>query len=156
MNRERITVTKLDAEVFIRQYLRGLPRRTLVYCDPPYYHQSNRLYLNYYKPNDHVRLATTIQTHLKRPWIVSYDDVPEVRKCYVKRHRILCKVQYNAARAYTGTEVFFASDRLKLPESIPSRRDILEGLDSGPARPWSVDEMKRRGRKRLAARKAAE
>jgi antitoxin ParD1/3/4 len=36
------------------------------------------------------------------------------------------------------------------------RRDIKEGLDSGTVRPWSVDEMKRRGRKRLAARKAAE
>jgi antitoxin ParD1/3/4 len=35
------------------------------------------------------------------------------------------------------------------------RRDIHEGLDSGPARPWSVDEMKRQGRKRLAVRKAA-
>jgi antitoxin ParD1/3/4 len=36
------------------------------------------------------------------------------------------------------------------------RRDIREGLDSGPARPWSVAEMRRQGRKRLAARKAAE
>jgi antitoxin ParD1/3/4 len=36
------------------------------------------------------------------------------------------------------------------------RRDIREGLDSGPARPWSVAEMKRQGRKRLAARKAAD
>ncbi len=34
------------------------------------------------------------------------------------------------------------------------RRDIREGLDSGPARPWSVAEMKRQGRKRLFARKA--
>jgi hypothetical protein len=36
------------------------------------------------------------------------------------------------------------------------RRNIREGLDSGPARPWSVDEIKRQGRKRLAVRKAAE
>jgi len=35
------------------------------------------------------------------------------------------------------------------------RRDIRQGLESGPARPWSVAEMKRQGRKRLAARKAA-
>jgi antitoxin ParD1/3/4 len=35
------------------------------------------------------------------------------------------------------------------------RRDIREGLDSGSALPWSVAEMKRQGRKRLAARKAA-
>jgi antitoxin ParD1/3/4 len=34
------------------------------------------------------------------------------------------------------------------------RHDIHEGLDSGPARPWIVDEIKRQRRKRLAARKA--
>jgi hypothetical protein len=33
------------------------------------------------------------------------------------------------------------------------RRDIQEGLDSGAARPWSAAEMKRQGRKRLAAHK---
>jgi antitoxin ParD1/3/4 len=32
------------------------------------------------------------------------------------------------------------------------RRDIREGLASGPARPWSASEMKRKGRKRLASR----
>ena len=35
------------------------------------------------------------------------------------------------------------------------RRDIREGMDSGPARPWDVAEMKRQGRKRLGARKVA-
>jgi DNA adenine methylase len=115
-NRKRMTVTNVDAEVFIRSYLCKLPRRTLVYCDPPYYHQSNRLYLNYYKPSDHIGLAKTIQAHLRRPWIVSYDNVPEIQKCYSRRRRVFCKVQYNAARAYTGTEVFFVSDGLKLPE----------------------------------------
>jgi antitoxin ParD1/3/4 len=35
------------------------------------------------------------------------------------------------------------------------RSDIRQGLDSGPVHPWSPAEMKRQGRKRLAARKAA-
>ena len=35
------------------------------------------------------------------------------------------------------------------------RSDIRQGLESGPARPWSAAEMKRQGRKHLAARKAA-
>lgn len=117
-NRERVTVTNLDAELFIRSYVRNLPRRTLVYCDPPYYHESTRLYLNYYKPDDHAGLAKTIQRHLKRPWLVSYDNVSEIRKLYAKRRRIFCQVQYNAARAYTGTEVFFMSDGLKLPNDV--------------------------------------
>jgi DNA adenine methylase len=121
-NRERITVTKLDAEEFIQRYVPKLPRKTLVYCDPPYFHRSSRLYLNYYKPDDHVRLAKTIQRHLKRPWLVSYDDVPEIRQLYTKRRRIFCKVQYNAALAYTGTEVFFASDGLELPYDTSGKR----------------------------------
>jgi antitoxin ParD1/3/4 len=32
------------------------------------------------------------------------------------------------------------------------RRDIRDGLNSGPARPWSAAEMKREGRKRLTSR----
>jgi antitoxin ParD1/3/4 len=35
------------------------------------------------------------------------------------------------------------------------RRDIRDGLDSGPARPWTVAEMKREGRKRLASRRSS-
>ena len=35
------------------------------------------------------------------------------------------------------------------------RHDIQEGRHSGPPRPWSVSEMKREGRKRLATRTAS-
>ena len=35
------------------------------------------------------------------------------------------------------------------------RRDIREGLESGPPRTWSAAEMKRQGRKLAAARTAA-
>jgi antitoxin ParD1/3/4 len=34
------------------------------------------------------------------------------------------------------------------------RRDVREGLESGPPRPWSLAEMKRRGRKLAASRRA--
>ena len=122
--RKQITVTNLDAETFIRSSVPKLPRRTLVYCDPPYFNQSNRLYLNYYKPQDHARLAVTIQRYLRRPWLVSYDNVPEIRRFYSKRRCALCNVQYNAARAYTGTEVFFVSDGLKMPPCVTSAVSI--------------------------------
>src|SRR6185312_12908846 len=65
--RRVITIKNQDAEEYIRTYVPKLPRKTLVYCDPPYYHQSSRLYLNRYGPADHVRIATVIQRFLKRP-----------------------------------------------------------------------------------------
>jgi antitoxin ParD1/3/4 len=48
-----------------------------------------------------------------------------------------------------------AQDELRALKLEQLRRDIREGLDSDPARPWSVVEMKREGRKRLAARRAS-
>jgi DNA adenine methylase len=120
--KSQISATKDDAEQFIRLRIPKLPKKCLVYCDPPYYHQSDRLYLNHYTGEDHERLAQTIQRHLKRPWLVSYDNVPQVRRAYNARRCFLYRVQYNAARAYKGTEVFFVSDRLAIPALPKTRR----------------------------------
>jgi DNA adenine methylase len=113
--RKAISVKNWDAERFILEYVSKLPRRTLVYCDPPYYNEANRLYLNHYEPKDHSRIAKTIQRYVTCPWLVSYDGVPQIMKHYVKRRSFHYELQYNAAKAYKGTEVFFLSDNLHLP-----------------------------------------
>ncbi len=41
-------------------------------------------------------------------------------------------------------------DRLRAARLEQLRTDIQEGLDSGPATPWTPDEIKREGRKRRA------
>ena len=48
-----------------------------------------------------------------------------------------------------------AQDELQSLKLEQLRRDIRDGLNSGPARPWSVAEMKREGRKRLASRRSS-
>lgn len=111
-----ITVKNWDAEAFITDYVRDLPAKTLVYCDPPYFHKAERLYLNHYKPEDHIRLAKVIQTRLKRRWIVSYDAAPEIIKEYGLRKSFTYQLQYNAAKAYKGSEFFIFSDRLTVPK----------------------------------------
>jgi antitoxin ParD1/3/4 len=45
-----------------------------------------------------------------------------------------------------------AQDQLRAVKLETLRHDIREGLESGPATPWNVAEMKREGRKRLAMR----
>ena len=44
--RKAITLRNWDAERFIENYIPRLPTKTLVYCDPPYYEKSGRLYLD--------------------------------------------------------------------------------------------------------------
>jgi len=46
-------------------------------------------------------------------------------------------------------------DRSRAVKLERLRQDIRQGLESGPATPWNVEEMKRAGRKRLAARSAS-
>lgn len=121
LRRDSITIKNLDAEKFITEYLPTLPSKTLVYCDPPYYHKADRLYLNHYKPKDHSRIAKTIQKEIKVPWVVSYDSAPEILEAYSRRKSFTYQLQYNAAKAYQGSEVFFFSPRLKIPKksSVP-------------------------------------
>jgi DNA adenine methylase len=113
--RSSITIKNWDAERFILEYLPSLPRKTLVYCDPPYFRKADRLYLNHYKPEDHARIARVIQSKLNKPWIVSYDSAPEIQSLYSKRSHFLYGVQYNAGSAYKGSEVFFFSDVVAVP-----------------------------------------
>jgi DNA adenine methylase len=118
---EAITLRNWDAEKFILEYIPKLPDNTLAYCDPPYFDQSSRLYLNRYKQEDHARIAKVIQEQLLRKWVVSYDAAAELLGYYSERKSFLYSLQYNASRVYKGQEVFIFSDDLNLPKhsSLP-------------------------------------
>lgn len=125
--RESITLTNLDAETYISKNIPKLPRKTFVYCDPPYFEKSGRLYTNVYKPEDHVRVANLIQEKLRRKWIVSYDGVFEILSYYAKRKAFLYDLQYNASKVYKGREVFIFSDEIRIPteSSMPNISEAI-------------------------------
>lgn len=127
LHSSRITVTNQDAERYIHQVVPRLPRETLVYLDPPYFHKAQRLYLNHYQPKDHQRLAGVVQRNLARPWVVSYDAVPAIAKAYRGRRSIRYSLQYNAAKAYIGDEMIFFDDQLQMPANS-SHASINRGL----------------------------
>jgi antitoxin ParD1/3/4 len=63
--------------------------------------------------------------------------------------------RYNSASEVVreALRIMEAQDELRSLKVEQLRRDIRDGLNSGPARPWSVAETKREGRKRLSARR---
>lgn len=115
--RASIVVKNLDAEKFIADHVNDLPAKTLVYCDPPYFEKSSRLYLNAYKEADHERISKFIQGQLKKKWVVSYDSAPQILKFYEQCRSFIYDLQYNASTVYKGKEVFVFSDELKIPAS---------------------------------------
>jgi len=59
--------------------------------------------------------------------------------------------RYNSASEVVreALRLMEAEDQLRAAKLEQLRHDIQEGLHSGPARSWSVSEMKREGRKRI-------
>lgn len=123
--RRAIRLRNWEAERFIVEYVPRLPADSLVYCDPPYFGQGHRLYLSRYDAQDHEQIARTIQGQLDRPWIVSYDGVPEILKFYADRRLFLYDLQYNAQTVRKGKEVFVFSDTLALPD-----RSAVRAIDA--------------------------
>ena len=111
-----IQVYEEDAKSLLARCHQFLPLKSLVYLDPPYYVKGSGLYRNSYKHADHEQVAKLLgSTSFRRPWIVSYDNVGEIRSMYEYARSFTYGLNYTAQRRYIGAEVMFFGDRLKPP-----------------------------------------
>lgn len=119
--REVITVTQLDAEKCLTKWSKALPERGLINIDPPYYAQGRDLYLSFYEHQDHARLAKQVRS-LKVPWMLTYDDVPEIESLYsgLPLHRK--SLTYYAQVKRRASELLVLAPHLKTPPTL--RRSV--------------------------------
>ena len=83
--RDRIEFHRLDALDFLRTIVRPITRRAvpcLVFLDPPYYAKGPKLYLNAYRHGDHAALARFLSRARFFNWVLTYDNVEEIRQLY--------------------------------------------------------------------------
>ena len=120
--RTRISVTQMDGEDFLLKVAPSLPAKSLTYLDPPYFVKGQQmLYANYYKPGDHAAVANIV-ANLESPWMVSYDDVRDIRELYSSFRSKEYDISYSAQDRYRGREVAFFANGLSIPEvKDPSR-----------------------------------
>lgn len=114
LHRKQVTLKRLDGERFVRDELPKLARNVLCNIDPPYYKRGPELYCSFYRHEDHVRLARAVGK-IKQPWLVTYDDVPEIREMY-RRYPLLTKsLNYSAQEKRVGFELVVIDPRLVVP-----------------------------------------
>jgi DNA adenine methylase len=119
--RNKISLYRLDAAQLLSKVVPALPKRSLIYLDPPYYVKGKGLYENHYSHEDHEKIASQVAA-LEHYWIVSYDNVSEIRAMYGQFRFKVFGLKYSAQNRYEGSEVMFFSNRLKkLMEVVPSR-----------------------------------
>lgn len=117
--RTRIHVTRLDALTFIDRRSSMLPTtKTLMYLDPPYFDKGQDLYMNAYEPEDHARIAQVVHQKLTLPWLISYDDQPQIRGLYQSATRLCYRLRYSASVTRSGREVVFMRPGLRARKTL--------------------------------------
>ncbi|RGP53380.1 DNA adenine methylase [Pseudomonas abyssi] len=103
-----------------------LPKKSLIYLDPPYYVKGKGLYRNYYKHDDHIAIAKALQNKaFKWPWVVSYDNTEEICAMYQLSQSLTYGLNYTAQRRYVGNEVMFFSQNTQVPGGdIPQTKAV--------------------------------
>ncbi|MCZ2901189.1 DNA adenine methylase [Burkholderia thailandensis] len=112
----RIRLSNLDALAFLSRLKRQRGEK-LIYLDPPYFKKGPDLYLNAYGSDDHAKVREAVDG-IEAPWIVSYDDVPEIRKLYTGVKARGFDLLHNARTTRTGREVLFFSNALRVPRLV--------------------------------------
>lgn len=113
--RKSIAVYHRDALAFMKA--RPFPNDALVYMDPPYFVPGKALYLNSYNASDHV-LVKQFAERLSCPWLISYDDVKEIRKLYRGHPSRRITLLHSAREVHVGRELMFFCRDLRIPRLI--------------------------------------
>lgn len=123
--REKIKLYNMDAEKFIRLNI-SKTKNSFTFFDPPYYAKGPGLYTNFYSHGDHKNLSNYILRKMKnRKWIVTYDNVNEVKDMYRKIDKIEFKLQYTLQNKCSGSEVMFFSNKVLRPDEESKMLNII-------------------------------
>lgn len=118
--KRQIRLFGLDAEDFLKKLPKMVGKTTLVNIDPPYYHKGPELYCSFYEAEDHARLSKVVRKS-KLPWMLTYDDVKEIRELYAGLPTYSKELNYSAQIKRVGVELLILDPRLTLGTSATQR-----------------------------------
>lgn len=124
--RKHIKVYGLDAINFLNKVEPKLPKKSLIYLDPPYYLKGSQLYRKFYLHEDHLEISK-MATNLTHPTLITYDNTPEIQQMYKGMNSTSLSLHYSTHidRPLTKEIMFYAG--LSLPmQPIITRGEYLK------------------------------
>ena len=115
--REVVHVSRLDGRQCVLEWAKRLPKRALINIDPPYFCKGQELYTNFYQPEDHKALAQAIK-RLKVPWMLTYDEAPEIELLYSGLPVFRKALTYYAQVKRQASELLVLSSGLQVPGEL--------------------------------------
>lgn len=111
---EVVHLSSEDARPCLARWDKTLPKRSLLNIDPPYYGKGSELYINHFAPEDHASLSRQV-FRLKRRWMMTYDDAPEIAALYKSHPTHRASLLYSAQTKRVGTELLITDKTLSVP-----------------------------------------
>lgn len=108
----------------------SLNNNVVFYFDPPYYLKASSLYMNHYEDNNHKMVSEKIKAIENIRWIVSYDNVPQIRELYSECNKKEFEFKHTAYEIRDGKEILFFSNNIKRPK-IENWNPLNFKLDRG-------------------------
>ena len=113
--RKKIAIYNKDIISFLRNYAPTFDGDMFFYFDPPYYNKGQKLYKNFFTPQDHQRIHDVITQEVAAPWIITYDDVDQIAEMYRDYEMRRFDLTYSAANKGTASELMIFSDIRSCP-----------------------------------------
>jgi DNA adenine methylase len=115
--KKRIRLYRKDAVKLIDKIqLEAENENVVFYFDPPYYLKADSLYMNHYVDKNHKKVSEKIKSIQNIKWIVSYDNVPEIRELYSDCAKKAFEFKHTAYEIRDGKEILFFSDNIQRPK----------------------------------------
>lgn len=116
--KNNIYLSNLDAVDFLTDVLPSLGDKCLINIDPPYYVKGKDLYQNFLEHDDHYRLHECVKC-IRQPWIVTYDDTPEINDMYSEFNPKSFSLAYTAQVKRKGSEVIIHNPDVEICKYRP-------------------------------------
>ena len=105
-----------DINSFIQRYIPLHADNAMIYFDPPYFKKGKQLYMNFFEFDDHKRIEQTIRQCVNCDWIITYDDVPEIRELYGSYPMMLYDLNYSVSKVCKTSEIMVFKPNFPIPQ----------------------------------------
>lgn len=119
--KSKIHLYNHDIRSFVNSYVPQYITRAFIYFDPPYYKKGKYLYKNFFEEKDHQDIHDLV-VGLGCPWMVTYDNSPEIRKIYNGLQAWQFDIVYGIANSGLNSEILFISDVGLLPNNPDDKK----------------------------------
>lgn len=116
--KDKITISNLDAISFLSTISPVLLKKIFIYLDPPYFTKGKKLYLNYYREDEHSKLCDYIGGWHNINWLMTYDDVQFIRILYNGYRLFSYRLNYSLQEKREGDELMIIPPHIYFPTVI--------------------------------------